>query len=108
MSAAFRELLLEVKAAEPELVVLGDYIRDPDDEQLTVHRENIIKAIQLIPFHGHWCLETTKLGLTLMIGSEFERLGVRAMENEVTVVETVKGPFASGDWAISLLIGFIL
>ena len=47
--AAFRELLLEVKAAEPDLVVLvGDYIRNPDEEQLSVHRENIIEAMKLV------------------------------------------------------------
>ena len=34
--AAFRELLLEVKAAEPDLVLfVGDYIADPDGEQLS-------------------------------------------------------------------------
>ncbi len=93
--AAFRELLLEVNAAEPELVVfVGDYIRDPDDEQLTVHRENIIKAMKLVD----------PVPRAVVLGNyetwsnaddwlyEFERLGVRAMENEVTVVETVKGP----------------
>ena len=92
---ALRELLLEVKAAEPDLVVfVGDYIRDPDDEQLTVHRENIIKAMKLVD----------PVPRALVLGnyetwsnaddwlSEFARFGVRAMENEVTVVETVKGP----------------
>ena len=42
----FRELLLEVKAAKPDLIVfLGDYIFNPNSEQLSVHRENIINAM---------------------------------------------------------------
>lgn len=93
--ADFRELLLEVKAAEPDLVLfVGDYIADPDGEQLSAHRENIIEAIKLVD----------PVPRTVVLGnyetwsdadewlSEFSRLGVRAMENEVTVVETVKGP----------------
>ena len=93
--AAFRELLLEVKAAEPDLVLfVGDYIADPDGEQLSAHRENIINAMKLVD----------PVPRALVLGnyetwsnaddwlSEFARLGVRAMENEVTVVETVKGP----------------
>ena len=92
---ALRELLLEVKAAEPDLVVfVGDYIRDPNGELLSAHRENIINAMKLVD----------PVPRALVLGnyetwsnaddwlSEFARLGVRAMENEVTVVETVKGP----------------
>jgi predicted MPP superfamily phosphohydrolase len=40
---AFRELLLEIETAEPDLIVfVGDFIFDPSSEQLTDHRENII------------------------------------------------------------------
>ena len=47
--AAFRELLLEVKAAQPDLVLLvGDYIFDPKSEQLSDHREKIIIAMKLV------------------------------------------------------------
>ena len=93
--AALRELLLEVKAAEPDLVVLvGDYIQNPDEEQISVHREDIIKAMKLVDpvpravVLGNY--ETWSNADDWL--SEFARLGVRAMENEVTVVETIKGP----------------
>ena len=33
-----------------------------------------------------------------MIGFEFARLGVGAMENEVTVAETVNGPICIRGW----------
>ena len=47
--AAFRKLLLEVKAAEPDLVVfVGDYTADPNGELLSAHRENIINAMKLV------------------------------------------------------------
>ena len=92
---AFHELLLEVKAAEPDLVLfVGDYIEEPDGEQLSAHRENIIEAMKLVDpvpravVLGNY--ETWSNADDWL--SEFERLGVRAMENEVTVVETVKGP----------------
>ena len=92
--AAFRELLLEVKAAKPDLVVLvGDYIQNPDEQQLSVHREDIIKAMKLVDpvpravVLGNY--ETLSNADDWL--SEFARLGVRAMENEVTVVETFKG-----------------
>ena len=92
--AAFRELLLEVKAAEPDLVLLvGDYIADPSGEQLSPHRENIINAMKLVdPIpravvlgnYESWSDADSWL-------AEFERLGVDVMENEVTVLETAKG-----------------
>ena len=93
--AAFRELLLEVKAAQPDLVLLvGDYIFDPKSEQLSAHRENIINAMKLVDpvpravvlgNYESWSNAEDWL-------AEFERLGVDAMENEVTVLETKKGP----------------
>ena len=93
--AALRELLLEVKAAEPDLIVfVGDYIFDPSSEQLPIHRENIINALKLVnPVpravvlgnYESWSNAEDWL-------SEFERLGVDAMENEVKVLETKKGP----------------
>ena len=92
--AAFRELLLEVKAAEPDLVLfVGDYIAEPDGEQLSAHRENIIEAMKLVdPFPRAVVLgnyETWSNADDWL--SEFARLGVEAMENKVNVVETVKG-----------------
>lgn len=93
--AAFRELLLEVKAAEPDLMLLvGDYIFDPSGEQLLAHRENIIKAMKLVdPIPRAVVLgnyETWSNADSWL--AEFERLGVDVMENEVTVLETAKGP----------------
>jgi predicted MPP superfamily phosphohydrolase len=93
--AAFSELLLEVKAAKPDLVLLvGDYIFDPKSEQLSAHREKIINVMKLVdPIpravvlgnYESWSNAEDWL-------SEFERLGVDAMENEVTVLKTKKGP----------------
>ncbi|MDA8914682.1 metallophosphoesterase [Alphaproteobacteria bacterium] len=93
--AAFRELLLEVKAAEPDLVLLvGDYIADPSGDALSTHRENIINAMKLVD----------PIPRAVVLGNyeswsgaedwlaEFERLGVNVMENEVTVLETAEGP----------------
>lgn len=93
--AAFRELLLEVKAAKPDLVLLvGDYIFDPSGDQLSAHRKNIIKAMKLVDpvpravvlgNYESWSGADDWL-------TEFERLGVDVMENEVTVLETTEGP----------------
>ena len=92
--ATFRELLLEVKAAKPDLVLLvGDYIFDPKSEQLSAHREKIINAMKLIDpvpravvlgNYESWSDADSWL-------AEFERLGVDVMENEVTVLETAEG-----------------
>ena len=47
--ALFRKLLVEVKTAKPDLVLLvGDYIFDPKSEQLPAHRENIINVMKLV------------------------------------------------------------
>lgn len=93
--AAFRELLVEVKAAEPDLLLLvGDYIRDPDGARLSDHRKNIIEAIKLVdPIPRAIVLgnyETWSDADNWL--SEFDRLGVEALENEVTVLETAEGP----------------
>ena len=80
--AALRELLLEVKAAKPDLVLLvGDYIFDPKSEQLSAHREKIINAMKLVdPIPraivlgnyeswsnaDNWLAEFERLGLDVM------------------------------------------
>ena len=91
----FRELLLEVKAAKPALIVfVGDYIFNPNSEQLSVHRENIINAMKLVDpvpravVLGNY--ETWSNADSWL--AEFERLGVDVMENEVTILVTAKGP----------------
>ena len=94
--AAFRELLLEVKAAKPDLVVfVGDYIADPASiGNLGEHRAAVIDLMKLV----------NPIPRTVVLGNyeswsnadnwlaEFERLDVDVMENEVTVLETAKGP----------------
>lgn len=92
--AEFRELLLEVKAARPDLVLfVGDYIHDTRGEKLTAHRKIIIETMKLIdPIpraivlgnYESWSNADEWL-------SEFERLGVSAMENEVAIMDTAKG-----------------
>lgn len=92
--AAFREVLLEVKAAEPDLIVfVGDYIFDPSSEQLPIHRENIINALKLVDpvpravVLGNY--ETWSSADNWL--DAFERLGVVALENKVTLLEIEKG-----------------
>jgi len=94
--AAFRELLLEVKAAKPDLVVfVGDYIADPASiGNLDEHRAAVIDAMKLVD----------PVPRAVVLGNyeswsgagdwlaEFERLGVDVMENKVTVLETARGP----------------
>jgi len=92
--AAFRELLLQVKAAKPDLVVfVGDYISDPSSNNLDDHRRKIIDSMKLVdPIpravvlgnYESWSNADNWL-------AEFKRLGVDVMENEVTVLETAKG-----------------
>lgn len=93
--ATFRELLLEVKAAKPDLVVfVGDYISDPSSNNLDDHRRKIIDSMKLVdPMpravvlgnYESWSNADNWL-------AEFERLGVDVMENEVTLFETAGGP----------------
>lgn len=93
--STFRELLLEVKASGPDLIVfVGDYIFDPSSKHLPAQRENIINAMKLVDpvpravvlgNYESWSNAEDWL-------SEFERLGVDVMENETTVLGTEKGP----------------
>ena len=94
--AAFRELLLEVKAAKPDLVVfVGDYIADPASiGNLGEHRAAVIDLMKLVnPIpravvlgnYESWSNADNWL-------AEFERLDVDVMENEVTLFETAGGP----------------
>ena len=67
----FRALLLEVKAAKPDLVVfVGDYTANPRGiDNMPVHRVNIINALKLwILFHVPSFLVTMQAGLMLMYG----------------------------------------
>ena len=93
--AAFRSLLLEVKAVKPDLVVfVGDYTANPRDVyNLTNHRKNIIEALKLVdPIpravvlgnYESWSDADTWL-------TEFARLGVDALENETRFIATENG-----------------
>ena len=93
--AEFRSLLLEVKAAKPDLVVfVGDYTANPRDIQnMPYHRKNIIEALKLIdPIpravvlgnYESWSDADTWL-------TEFSRLGVDALENETRFIATANG-----------------
>lgn len=93
---AFRELLLEVKDAGPDLVVfVGDYTSNPSFiDDIPKHRENIINAMKLVD----------PIPRAVVLGNyeswsgagdwlaEFGRLGVDVMENKVTLLGTAKGP----------------
>ena len=91
---AFGELLANVKAAAPDLVVfVGDYTRDLDNSQMVSHRKNIIEMMKLVdPIpravvlgnHETWSNADDWL-------AEFERLGVDVMENEVSLIEISEG-----------------
>jgi len=93
--AEFRRLLMKVKEAEPDLVLLvGDYIFDPTGGQLKAHREKVINTMKLVdPIpravvlgnYESWSNADEWL-------AEFERLGVDVMENEVALLQTRKGP----------------
>ena len=94
--SALRNLMLEVKATQPDLVVfVGDYTSSPRGvDDMPSHRENIINTLKLID----------PLPRAVVLGNyeswsdadkwldEFDRLGVGAMENETRVIETSKGP----------------
>ena len=93
--AAFHDLLVKVKAAEPDVVLLvGDYINDPKGEDLAAHRRNVIRAMKLVDpvprgvvlgNYESWSNADKWL-------AEFDRLAVDVMENEVSVLETAQGP----------------
>jgi predicted MPP superfamily phosphohydrolase len=92
---AFKKLVLEIKSTQPDLVVfVGDYTSDPiaiDD--MSSHRKNIINIIKLID----------PLPRAVVLGnyeswsdaeewiSVFNRLGVEIMENQTSLIQTVKG-----------------
>jgi predicted MPP superfamily phosphohydrolase len=93
--AAFRDLLFEVKAASPDLVVfVGDYVSDPYGGGLEDHRVKIINLMKIVD----------PIPRAVVLGNyeswsgaddwlaEFERLGVHVMENEVVFLDTSQGP----------------
>lgn len=91
----FRDLVLEVKTAKPDLIVfVGDYTDNPSViDNMSIHRENIINAIKLV----------NPIPRAIVLGNyeswsdadewldEFDRLGVDVMENETRILETDKG-----------------
>jgi len=94
--AKFRDLVLEVKTAKPDLIVfVGDYTDNPIAiDNMSIHRENIINAIKLV----------NPIPRAIVLGNyeswsdadewldAFERLDVDVMENEIRILETQKGP----------------
>jgi uncharacterized protein len=94
--AAFGELLLEIKASKPDLIIfVGDYITRPNRvNNISKHREAVINALKLVdPIPRAAVLGNYESwsGAEKWL-AEFERLGVDVLENEVTVLETAKGP----------------
>ena len=91
----FRDLVLEVKTAKPDLIVfVGDYTDNPSAiDNMSIHRENIINVIKLV----------NPIPRAIVLGNyeswsdadewldEFDRLGVDVMENETRILETDKG-----------------
>ena len=92
--ASFRKLLLEVKAANPDLVVFaGDYVKGRSRKH-SLHRDNIVKAMKLVDpipravvLGNHETLTNADQWL-----ERFERLSVDVLENQTAILETVKGP----------------
>ena len=110
--ATLRELLLEVKAAKPDLVVFGgDYIADPASiENIVEHRAAVIDAMKLVdPIpravvlgnYESWSNADNWL-------AEFKRLGVDVMENEITIFDTAKGPICVRGLVICLPVGTVM
>jgi len=91
----FEKLVLEIKSTQPDLVVfVGDYTSDPKaTDNMSSHRKNIINIMKLID----------PLPRAVVLGnyeswsdaeewiSEFNRLGVDIMENQTSLIQTVKG-----------------
>jgi predicted MPP superfamily phosphohydrolase len=91
----FKNLILEIKSTQPDLVVfVGDYTSDPkaiDDMQS--HRKNIIEIMKLVD----------PLPRAVVLGNyeswsnveewirEFNGLSVDIMENQTSLIQTVKG-----------------
>ena len=92
----FRDLLIHVKAADPDLVVfVGDYTANPNGiDNMPVHRVNIINTLKLV----------NPIPRAVVLGNyeswsdadewldEFARIGVDVMENETRILGTAKGP----------------
>jgi predicted MPP superfamily phosphohydrolase len=92
---AFEKLVLEIKSTQPDLVVfVGDYTSDPKAmDDMSSHRKNIINIMKLID----------PVPRAVVLGnyeswsdaeewiSEFNRLGVDIMENQTSLIQTVKG-----------------
>ena len=93
--AKLQNLMLEIKSTQPDLVVfVGDYTSSPRAiVDMPSHRENIINAMKLIE----------PLPRAVVLGNyeswsdpeewlnEFNRLDVGVMENEISLIKTVKG-----------------
>ena len=91
----FKKLVLEIKSTQPDLVVfVGDYTSDPKaTDNMSSHRKNIINIMKLID----------PLPRAVVLGnyeswsdaeewiSEFNKLGVDIMENQTSLIQTVKG-----------------
>ena len=91
----FEKLVLEIKSTQPDLVVfVGDYTSDPKaTDNMSSHRKNIINIMKLID----------PLPRAVVLGnyeswsdaeewiSEFNKLGVDIMENQTSLIQTVKG-----------------
>ena len=92
---AFKKLVLEIKSTQPDLVVfVGDYTSDHKAmDDMSSHRKNIINIMKLID----------PLPRAMVLGNyeswsdpeewlnEFNRLDVGVMENEISLIKTVKG-----------------
>jgi predicted MPP superfamily phosphohydrolase len=92
----FRALLLDVKAADPDLIVfVGDYTANPSGiDNMPIHRVNIINTLKLV----------NPIPRAVVLGNyeswsdadewldEFARIGVDVMENETRILRTAKGP----------------
>jgi len=91
----FKKLVLEIKSTQPDLVVfVGDYTSDPKAlDDMSSHRKNIINIMKLID----------PVPRAVILGnyeswsdaeewiSEFNRLSVDIMENQTSLIQTVKG-----------------
>jgi predicted MPP superfamily phosphohydrolase len=91
----FEKLVLEIKSTQPDLVVfVGDYTSDPKAmNDMLSHRKNIINIMKLVD----------PLPRAVVLGnyeswsnadewiSEFNRLDVDIMENETSIIQTIKG-----------------
>jgi len=92
---AFEKLVLEIKSTQPDLVVfVGDYTSDPKAmDDMSSHRKSIINIMKLIDpvpravvlgNYESWSDAAEWI-------SEFNRLGVDIMENQTSLIQTVKG-----------------